>query len=81
MRSLLEDVLAGEAPVAVAEVANLVEETEVAECGAGLGKCVALEGDGEGEVGDVGEKVTVVTGTVGAEIFEDGGEGGRGHGD
>ena len=81
MRSLLEDVLAGEAPVAIAEVADLVEEAEVAERGAGLGEGVALEGDGEGEVGDVGEEVAVVAGAVGAEVFEDRGEGGGGHGD
>lgn len=81
MRSLLKDVLAGEAPVAVAEVPDLVEETEVTECGAGLGEGVALEGDGEGEIGDVGEEVAVVAGAVGAEVFEDRGEGSGGHGD
>lgn len=81
MRGLLEDVLAGEAPVAIAEVADLVEEAEVAERGAGLGEGVALEGDGEGEVGDVGEEVAVVAGAVGAEVFKDRGEGGGGHGD
>lgn len=81
MRGLLENVLAGEAPVAVAEVADLVKETEVAEGGAGLREGVALEGDGEGEVRNVGEEVAVVAGTVGAEVFEDCGEWSGGHGD
>lgn len=81
MRSLLKDVLASEAPVAVAEITHLVEKTEVAQRGARLGERVALEGDGEREVGDVGEEVAVVAGAVGAEVFEDRGEGGGGHGD
>ena len=75
------NVLAGKEPVAPAKAANVVERLEEKHRCLGVFDGVFLYTNFFGLLADVGQELAVGTGAVRAELMEDLGQGGLGHGD
>lgn len=81
MGGLLQDVLAGEAPMAPSEITDLVHAEQIEGGGCRGGEGEGLQIDSCRGILYVLEKLSVVSWAVGAEVLEDGGKRGSGHGD
>jgi hypothetical protein len=81
MRSLLENVLSCETPMAPSEISDLVQREEVQSRGRWFLQGVGLEREMRGARFDVFEELPVVSGTIGPEVLKYAGQRRIGHGD